>query len=127
MPLRKAIDDLRSSTLAALPGRWMKILYFSRLRRKSPGKYSHWGFEQKYGEEGENAMRQAHAAVYREVLHGSIKDLLDDAERNEIDPARLIFENEETMVAPNAERESISHFHYIIATMKALLPERKRR
>lgn len=127
MSLRKAIDDLRSSTLAALPGRWLKILYFSRLRRKSPGKYSHWGFEQKYGEEGEDAMRQAHAAAYREVLHAPIKDLLEDAERNEIDPARLTFENEETMVAPDPERESVSHFHYIIVTMKALLPAQKRR
>jgi hypothetical protein len=127
MPLRKAIDDLRSNTLAALPGRWLKILYFSRLRRKSPGKYSHWGFEQKYGNEGQDAMRQAHASLHREVLHAPIKDLIEDAERNEIDPARLTFENEETIVAPDSERESVSHFRYIVATMKVLLPARKRR
>ena len=124
MGLRKAIEDLREVTLAALPGRWLKLLYFARLRRDGDSRYSHWGFEQKYGRSAETALREGHDSVYREVLRAPIQELVQDLHENKADKALTV--SEESMI-PNDIEEPASHFKYVLSTVKALLKEKTRR
>jgi hypothetical protein len=126
MPLRKAIEDLRKITLAALPGRWQKLLYFARLRRESLDKYSHWGFEQKYGKQAESALREAHASVYRDVLRAPLPELLEDSEETGVNSSLLNGEAADAMVPIEPEGQAESHFRYILATLKALLRAQKK-
>ena len=125
MALRKALEDLREVTLAALPGRWSKLLYFAKLRLRSDGKYSHWGFENRYGKEAEPAMREAHASVYREVLRTSIPELLTDCTENQATGELLKDSFTDAMVPPASEEEGQSHLEYVLATVKALLQRQK--
>lgn len=127
MPLRKAIDDLRENTLAALPGLWSKLMYFARLRREESERYSHWGLEKKYGKEAEPALQRAHDSVYKEVLRTPLPEILEDIERNPVDPSLLTEKSAETMIPIGAERQSAPHFRYIVAAMKELLAMRKNR
>ena len=123
MALRKASDDLREITLAAIPGLWSKLFYFAKMRLRSGGKYSHWGFENRYGKQAEPAMQDAHADVYREVLRTPVPDLLEDAVKNEPASDVLVSTPVEALLPPEAESEA--HFQYLIATLEALLKRRK--
>ena len=127
MPLSKAIDDLRESTLAALPGLWAKLAYFARLRRKEPQRYSHWGFEKKYGTAAEPALEQAHHSVYRQVLHAPLPEILEDIESNQVDPGGFAGKEAEAMIPIGADKQSAPHFRYIVAAMKELCATRKDR
>jgi hypothetical protein len=126
MQLRKAIEDLREITLAALPGRWQKLLYFARLRRASPGKYSHWSFEKKYGTEAEPALREAHAEVYRDLLRAPISELLDEGKLNQVAAPLLADSSADTMVPLESDGQSESHFRYVLASVRALLRSQKK-
>jgi hypothetical protein len=123
MALRKASDDLREITLAAIPGLWSKLLYFAKMRLRSGGKYAHWGFENRYGKQAEPAMQDAHAGVYREVLRTPVSELLEDAVENKPASDVLMSTPVEAMLPPQAE--SAPHFHYLVATLEALLKRRK--
>jgi hypothetical protein len=127
MPLRKAIDDLREVTLAALPGRWRKLLYFARLRHNEPHKYSHWGFERKYGKEADTALREAHSSVFRDVLRSPLPELLDDLEENDLEASMLTSGATEGMAPIECEAQSESHFRYLLSSVKAVLQRRKAR
>jgi hypothetical protein len=118
--LRKAINDLREKTLTARPGRWLKLLYFARLRQLVPGKYSHWGFEQKHGTASEQAMRETHSEVLRETLSTPIPQLLHDCEENAAE-ADLLNAAANAMVPEQLDRPSELHFRYIVASVKELL------
>jgi hypothetical protein len=123
MALRKAVDDLREVTLAALPGRWAKLLYFAKLRINSGGKYSHWGFENRHGKEAEPAMREAHASVYRDVLQTPVPELLEDCLENGRTSEVLVTTPVRALVPPEAQSER--HFRYLIASLEALLRRKK--
>jgi hypothetical protein len=118
--LKKAINDLRETTLAARPGRWLKLLYFARLRQLVPGKYSHWGFEQRHGTASEQAMRETHEAVLRETLAAPIPLLLHDCEENAAE-ADLVNEAADTLAPEQIDRPSELHFRYVVASVKELL------
>jgi len=120
MPLRKALEDLREVTLAALPGRWSKLLYFAKLRLRSGGGYSHWGLEQRHGKAADRAMREAHTSIYRELLCTSISELVIG---NNGEESALMETPAEAMVPPTAE--SKAHFLYVLATVKALARRQK--
>jgi hypothetical protein len=124
MPLRKAVEDLREVTLAAISGQWLKLLYFAKLRLRSGGKYSHWGFENRHGSQAEPAMRQAHASVYREVLRTRIPELLEDCVENQVGSDLLSGNSVQAMVPENPE-EGESHFHYVVASVQALLKRQR--
>lgn len=123
MALRKAIEDLREVTLAALPGRWLKLLYFARLRRHEPSRYSHWGFEQKHGKSAEAALKEGHASVYREVLRAPIPELVQDLKENNADKALAL---PEESLRPLDAQGPPTHFQYVVSTVKALLKAQKR-
>lgn len=126
MPRKKAIEDLWEVTLASVPGHWRKLLYFAKLRRKSPEKYTHWGFESKFGKEADSALRDAHASVYREVLRAPVSDLLKDCEENGAEGELLSGESADTMVPIRKEGQSESHFKYLRSTLAALLRSKGR-
>jgi hypothetical protein len=126
MQLRKAIEDLREVTLAALPGRWQKLLYFARLRRGSPDKYSHWGFERKYGKQAEPAMREAHAEVYKDLLRAPLSELLDEGEKDKVASQLLSNCPDNTMVPLQLGGQSEFHFRYVLASVRALLRSKKK-
>ena len=123
MALRKASDDLREVTLAAIPGLWSKLLYFAKLRLRSGGKYAHWGFENRHGKQAEPAMQDAHTGIYREVLRTPLPELLEDAEENKPASDVLISTPVEAMLPPEAE--SAAHFQYLRATLEVLMKRRK--
>jgi hypothetical protein len=125
MPLRKAIEDLWEVTLAALPGRWSKLLYFARLRRRSPDKYSHWGFEQKYGSEAQKAISDAHQSVYKDVLGTPVSELLTDCESNDVGVP--LVEQESNALIPKSAAHPDSHFRYVLSSVKELLLARQKR
>jgi hypothetical protein len=121
MPLRKALEDLREVTLAALPGPWSKLLYFAKLRLRSGGNYSHWGFQQRHGKAADRAMREAHTSIYREVLYTPIPELVIG---NKGEESTLLETPADAMVPETAD--SKSHFLYVLATVKALARRQKR-
>lgn len=79
MPSRSAFADFMSTTLAAVPDRWNKLLYVSGLR-DSEGRYCHWGLAKMHGEKAvQQALASAHRAVFLEVLRTPLPELFRDA------------------------------------------------
>src|SRR5258707_5269617 len=71
---RSPASDLWRHTLSQIPTTFGRLVYLSNLRDQNTGAYSHYGFEQRVGEEpaGE-ALRQSHWQCFSEWLNFSLE------------------------------------------------------
>ena len=80
MTLKSALDDVLDVTLTAVSGIVGKLEYLSGLRETSRS-YSHWGLARVYGEgAAQQALAEAHSALFRTTLRTSLRTLRDDVE-----------------------------------------------
>ncbi len=92
-------------SLAALPGRWARLLYLASLRQN--GTYEHWGMSRIYGSAvAKRAMEEAHRDLFLEILRTPVRELWRDA----VQTARERATSERTLISELA------------ASMDALLP-----
>jgi hypothetical protein len=125
MPLKKPIDDLRSTTLAAIHGTWEKLMYFARLRQGDPRKYSHWGFENKYKDEAQKALSKAHADTFRDLLRSPVSQLVDDVGEAQLRDELLNKKSTTGMVPLHLEGQSTAHFQYLLLSVRKVLRAKK--
>jgi hypothetical protein len=78
VPLRSALQDFESTSLAAISGLLGKLHYLVMLQ-DGQGSYSHWGMERVHGEEAAHrAIRTSHATVVAQVLRTPLRTLVED-------------------------------------------------
>jgi len=81
MTLLSVGDDFVHSTLRAVPGLLGKLSYVADLREEG-GRYTHWGLARIYGEPAaQRAIREAHLALFLQVLRAPLRELLEDVQR----------------------------------------------
>jgi hypothetical protein len=79
MTLKSALDDVLGATFAAVPGVVGKLNYVAGLREGES--YSHWGLTRVYGQAAaQQALADAHRAVFLETLRTSLRTLRADVE-----------------------------------------------
>ena len=106
MTFLSAAEDFLTTTLAALPGAWVKLQYLSGLR-KEDGRYDHWGFVRLHGEAAvQRALGEAHREVFLEILRTPLAPLLEEAR----------------LSAAEQELEAASYLRQLSNGSKALLP-----
>ena len=128
MTLYSAIEDLASRTLAALPGRFSRLLYLAGLRH-SHGGYSHWGLNRVHGEqEMQRAVQEAHQRLFADVLQTPLQDLHSEVSRpgkvGTESPERVLSDlqaRESELIAPGAGPESRSHFNSVLLALAHLI------
>jgi hypothetical protein len=79
MTLRSALEDLLTTTLAAVSGIVGKLEYLSSLRDHRQGRYSHWGLSRVYGDSAaQQALAETHSLLFLRVLRTSLRTLRGD-------------------------------------------------
>jgi hypothetical protein len=105
MGFLSAFDDLRATTLKAIPGLLGRIEYVSSL--KEGGRYAHWGLTRVHGNRAaERALSDAHKLLVAEVLQT---------------PLRLLVADNEASCASEG-RETHSYLEGLSSRQSALLP-----
>jgi hypothetical protein len=71
---RRVIQDLTTTTLAAIPTLFARLLYLASLRDLSSGRYSHAGLSAVYSEEAvQQALAQCHEEVFERILESPLE------------------------------------------------------
>jgi len=80
MTLKSALEDVKRTTLSAVPGSLAKLAYLASLRRGNE-RYEHWGMNSVYGAEAaEKAFRTAHGEIVAAILKTPLAALEEDLE-----------------------------------------------
>jgi hypothetical protein len=78
MTIKSALQDVKETTLAAVPGLLGKLAYLASLRR-GRSEYQHWGMSLVHGEEpSERALKAAHSEVLTGILRTPLSSLEGD-------------------------------------------------
>jgi len=126
MTLKSALEDLSSTTLAAVVGLLGKLRYLASLRRGGEG-YRHWGMGQVHGEDAsDRAFRTAHGRVFRSVLRSPLAVLVEDLQDSSRDtgrtPAGYLEEvGKEEVVPLRSDPASVSHFNAVMIALSNLV------
>jgi len=129
MTLRSAFEDLVGSTLSAISGVLARIEYLSSLRRGDRGAaYQHWGLARVYGEyAAQQALAEAHRALFLKVLRTSLRDLHRGAALGETAlaiPARDYLEELRTrqteLLPTDLGGGSVRHFNSVLQALSSL-------
>jgi hypothetical protein len=121
MKFRSAKQDLRETTLAALPGTPARLEYLAGLRGERG--YEHWGLAKAYGREAANAaLAEAHGELTAALLRLPLARIFDAAEREEVfeRPAR-------ELLPPRADALQAAHFNLVWDALGAVARRRRSR
>ena len=132
MPLKTALTDLSSTTLAAIVGTLGKIRYLAELRRE-PASYDHWGMVRVHGEaNAQGAFAKAHQSAFLRTLRTPLEELLDDAgvSAQAINNTRDQFlgdlqSRSSALIPPDRGGGSIRHFMSVLHALVALANQPK--
>jgi hypothetical protein len=76
---RRVIQDLTTTTLAAIPRLFARLTYLASLRDLSSGRYAHAGLSAMYSEEAvQQALAQCHEEVFERILETPLEGQLED-------------------------------------------------
>ncbi len=127
MTFYSALEDFAGRTLAALPSRFVRLLYLAGLR-DARGGYSHWGLNRIHGEaEMQKAAAESHRHVFADLLQTPLQDLESDAahasRHQGSSPEKLLSalqQQEQTLLAPDLGPESRKHFSSVLLALARL-------
>jgi hypothetical protein len=123
MTFRSAANDLRGTTLAALPSPLARLAYLAALR-DAKGEYGHWGLAKVYGaEEAQRVLRAAHQEALDAVLRQSLAELYAEAEKA---PAMFEREAKELLPPPSGGLRE-AHFSLVWDALRAVARRRSSR
>jgi len=120
-------DDFFERTLARIPGVLGKLGYVAELREN--GRYTHWGLERIYGEEGmQRAVTEVHRGLFLQVLRTPLRRLLEDATRSAVAQRtdvrqylETVLQDPRSLVPVNLGGGSEAHFNSVVAALWSLL------
>lgn len=125
-PVEQAREDFSERSLQPLETGWERVLFTSRLRKKSEP-YTHWGLEQTYGEKvAREAIGLAHLQVVKKFLSTGISETLPEvqtfAARVSIPMERAIelVDAERSGLPPALSKPEVAHVAVEIETLRAL-------
>jgi hypothetical protein len=125
--LFSTFDDFCRTTLASIPGVFGKLDYIAGLRDQN-GRYQHWGVARVYGEEAaQQAIAEAHRAIFLQLLRMPLRDLLKDlpeAEAARKNGLRAFLEDlnrRSGVIPPDLGGGSARHFSSVIESLLALV------
>ena len=124
MTLLSAYEDFVSRTLASLPGLLARLVYLGSLRDDA-GDYRHWGMSKTFGQaSASEALAQAHAEAWLEVLRTPIPALFAETQDSEM--GNEIWRGQPEQLAPlNVSGGTQRHFNSILLALSLLSPAAK--
>jgi len=129
MLLLSAFEDFVNRTLLAIPGKLGKLRYLGSLRRQ--GEYQHWGLTRVHGPAAAaDAMAEAHAGIWLDVLRTPIPDLHSEwqALKEDIDDRNARwFADPGALVPRNMAGGTQQHFNSILLALSLLSKKAKQR
>jgi hypothetical protein len=82
MTLKSALEDVLSTTVAAVSGIIGKLEYIAGLR-EGKEKYAHWGLQHIHGQEAtQKALAEAHRLLFLNILRTPLRTLRDDLKQS---------------------------------------------
>jgi hypothetical protein len=134
MARKTVLDDFMGLTLPAVPGAWGKLRYMASLRQED-GRYEHWGLVRLYGDGAvQRALREAHRAVFLQVLRTPLKELLRDAELSAtetemgVKPFLDELARDARLLSPEDQGGgSEAHFNSVLQALSALTSRSRKR
>lgn len=119
MTLLSAYEDFVGKTLASLPGLLARLVYLGSLRDDA-GDYRHWGMSRTFGQRGASeALAQAHAETWLEVLRTPIPALL--AETQDLEMGSETWRGQPEKLTPSeVSAGTRRHFNSILLALSLL-------